>query len=390
MRTNRWLTTLVCGFMADLSEAVTAVSPQSEQHTHGSLRRWVRPTQAARRGLVVVVWLACIGAFAVLVLMMLEDTPLQSASSRALSVAYIAFMCRTFALHGALAALFFAVLAFSLRQRVAGSALVVLSASFSAPYVALLVGRESIDAQSPPSREVRILSMNVLLTNVDPQPALAFIREHEPDVVMVQEHTPAWHKALTASLAQDYPFVVNEMRNDAFGQAIFSRHPFAEPPVLRLSERTQAASARVTGAQGLHDPQIRVVLDIDGQHLVLQNVHTVPPADKALFYEQRVQFSEFIDLARTETRPLLMAGDFNATSNSRHIQHLLAAGMRDANAIAGTGLGNTWPDLGPLRYLPRIRIDHTLVNARVSVRRHILGPSIGSDHRPLLTCITMQ
>jgi endonuclease/exonuclease/phosphatase (EEP) superfamily protein YafD len=353
------------------------------------LSGWLRPTRAARWGVIVVVWLACVFAASTLLFMQFEDTPLSASSRRELGVAYVAFMCRTFTLHGAIAAIFFAGVALLVRQRVAAGLLVVWAIAFAWPALSLLAGREPAPATAA-SREVRIISMNVLLTNTDPAPALAFIREHDPDVVMLQEYTPAWHKAMADELAAKYPYIINEMRQDAFGQAVFSKHPWKEEPVLRLSDESRAASSRVSGVQGLHDPQIRVVIDIAGRELVLQNVHTVPTVGRGLLYEQRVQFAEFIRLAKRETRPMLMTGDFNATANSRHMTKLLEAGMRDANAVAGAGLGHTWPDLGPLRYLPGIRIDHVLFNSRVLVHRHVVGPSIGSDHRPLLTCITMQ
>ncbi|HLP84680.1 MAG TPA: endonuclease/exonuclease/phosphatase family protein, partial [Phycisphaerales bacterium] len=353
------------------------------------IARWLRPTQAARRGLIILVWLACITAFAALIFIHVEDAPLDTTSRTQLRLAFLAFMARTFTLHAAIGSLAFAALAFLVRQRFVAIALALIALGFAFPAISLLVSRKP-DALTPGAREVRILSMNVLLNNPDAQPALAFIREQRPDIILVQEHTPAWHKALTDALATDYPFIINEMRGDAFGQAIFSKHPFAEPPVLHLSKETQAASARITGVQSLYDPQIRAVIDIAGSPLVIQNVHTVPPAGMSLFYEQRIQFLEFIQLAQSETRPLVMSGDFNATANSGHIARLLAAGMRDANAVAGAGLGHTWPDIGPLQYLPGIRIDQTLVNSRVRVHKHLVGPSIGSDHLPLLTCISMQ
>lgn len=388
--TNRCLTACVSARMIERATDVVRESTGAKAPAGPGLRGWLRATRAARGGIVVVVWLACILALGALLLTRLEDTPLTASSRWELGIAYIAFMCRTFSFHSAVAAIVVMGVAMLVRQRVAAALLAGIAVVFAWPSLALLVGRDPAAPPADSAHEIRIVSMNVLLTNTDTKPALDFIREHDPDVVMLQEYTPAWHKAMVRELVDTYPFVINQMRQDAFGQAIFSKHPWKEPPVLQLSEESRAASSRVSGVQGLHDPQIRVVVDIAGQELVLQNVHTVPPVGRGLLYEQRVQFDEFIRLANAETRPMLMAGDFNATANSRHMTKLLKAGMRDANAVAGSGLGHTWPDLGPLRYLPGIRIDHVLFNARVRVHRHVVGPSIGSDHRPLLTCITMH
>jgi endonuclease/exonuclease/phosphatase (EEP) superfamily protein YafD len=132
------------------------------------------------------------------------------------------------------------------------------------------------------------------------------------------------------------------------------------------------------------------VIDLAGTPVVIQNVHVVPPADVSLFREQRAQVAELAAIAKSEDRPLVMAGDFNATANSRLVTKLLDDGMRDANAVAGSGLSHTWPDIGPLRFLPGIRIDHVLTSSNIRVHEHLVGPSIGSDHRPLFVCISMQ
>ena len=351
---------------------------------------WHKPTRAARTGVKVLLWGAIACAATSLTVMTIEDTPLDAARRRELSLAHLAFMGRTFTLHAALAMVFFAAIALLMRMRVAATLCGVLAVGFAMPVLSLLAFRKPDARPVDPSRELRIVSMNVLLTNPDAQAAIAFIRDKNPDVILVQEHTPAWHKAMADEFAHEYSFIVNEMRGNAFGQAVFSKRPFVEEPVKYLSARTQATSDRVTGVIGLHDPQIRVVIDLAGTPVVIQNVHVVPPADVSLFREQRAQVAELAAIAKSENRPLVMAGDFNATANSRLVTKLLDDGMRDANAVAGSGLSHTWPDIGPLRFLPGIRIDHVLTSSNIRVHEHLVGPSIGSDHRPLFVCISMQ
>jgi endonuclease/exonuclease/phosphatase (EEP) superfamily protein YafD len=350
---------------------------------------WLQPTRAARLGLLILLWCTLAGSLMALLVTWLEATPLDETRRPHLTFAYLAFMLRTFTLHAAIALAVAALSALLLRQRVLAALLVAVACCFAARVLAPPFTRAPQPPPADQSRELRLLSMNVLLTNPDATRALAFIRQHDPDIILVQEHTPQWHLALSQALSADYPFIINEMRGNAFGQAVFSKRPFLEAPMRYLTPATQQLSPRHTGVASLHDPQLRVVIDVAGSPVVIQNVHVVPPAGRDLFYEQRAQIAELVSHARDESRPLIMAGDFNATANSHHLRAIINAGMRDLNAAAGTGLGNTWPDLGPLAYVPGIRIDHVLASRHFAVHEHIVGPHTGSDHRPLFVRISL-
>ena len=86
--------------------------------------------------------------------------------------------------------------------------------------------------------------------------------------------------------------------------------------------------------------------------------------------------------------PVVLAGDFNATLDHRPLQALLDAGLTDAHAQVGMGLGLTWPQrhwgTGRGLYFPVMRLDHVLVSEGLSVRSVRTSPSAGSDHRRVL------
>ncbi len=74
-------------------------------------------------------------------------------------------------------------------------------------------------------------------------------------------------------------------------------------------------------------------------------------------------------------RPMILAGDFNATAGDA-VFRLLAPRLRDAFAEAGRGWGNTWP-----KVLPLVRIDQVWISREwqvVNVTAQRAGPS---DHR---------
>jgi endonuclease/exonuclease/phosphatase (EEP) superfamily protein YafD len=335
----------------------------------------------------VLLWLFAIGAACAAVVIAVEDVPLVASSRGELMFAYAAFMLRTFTLHAAIACALAMLCAAALHRARLAVVLSALAMCFAWPARPRL-----LQASEPPpgQRVVTVLSVNLLYNNSGTDDAVALIREVRPDVLLLQEYTPHWHEQLVSERSDEFPHQVHEIRGDAFGQAIFSRFALVEPPVRFLPPAVQATSDRRSGVVGLHDAQLRAVLGIDGAHVVVQCVHTMPPGGLSLFREQRAHFASLADLARTETRPMLIAGDFNATMNSRHFAALQEAGLRDTHAEAGSGLGHTWPALGPLRLVPGIRIDHAMVNDGLSVvESRVLG-HVGSDHLPVLVRVSVN
>ena len=82
-------------------------------------------------------------------------------------------------------------------------------------------------------------------------------------------------------------------------------------------------------------------------------------------------------------RPLIVAGDLNATESSDVVGQLLGAGLRDAFSSAGRGYGATYGHALRPRF-SFLRIDHILVSPRVAVHRCFTGTADASDHRPVI------
>ena len=92
---------------------------------------------------------------------------------------------------------------------------------------------------------------------------------------------------------------------------------------------------------------------------------------------------------RTETGPLVMAGDLNAPVQSLACQALFQTGLRDAFSAAGWGYGYTYGHtLRP--GLSYVRIDHILVSPHWRVERCWAGGAEGSDHRPVIADLSLQ
>ncbi len=137
------------------------------------------------------------------------------------------------------------------------------------------------------------------------------------------------------------------------------------------------------------DPQIRAVLQIASQQVVVQNVHVPPPVTLDRFQRQCRIATRLAEWAAAQSRPVIIAGDFNATEESLPMRLFGAARLTNAFSAQGFGRGTTWIDIGPLRLLPGFRIDHILCGGGVRPVAAQVGPSINSDHRPLFARLAL-
>jgi endonuclease/exonuclease/phosphatase (EEP) superfamily protein YafD len=184
------------------------------------------------------------------------------------------------------------------------------------------------------------------------------------DVLVLQEVTPAW-RARLEPLARDVGLrhTVFAARDDAGGQAILSRYPLTD--------------VRRAVASGW--PQLGATVVVRAARVRIVDAHVVPPV--YLYERHRTQARQLRALVDGSPRPLVVAGDLNATEFNRTVQRLLATDLRSAHAARGRGLATTWPNG---RWFPPIRIDHVLVSDEVEVLDVWEGDGAGSDHRPVI------
>jgi endonuclease/exonuclease/phosphatase (EEP) superfamily protein YafD len=88
-------------------------------------------------------------------------------------------------------------------------------------------------------------------------------------------------------------------------------------------------------------------------------------------------------------RPVIVAGDLNAETDSPVVRRLLATGLRDAFSSAGRGYGYTHGHSLRLR-ISFLRIDHILVGPTIGVRECFPGGMDASDHRPVIATLLLS
>jgi len=238
----------------------------------------------------------------------------------------------------------------------------------------------------PTAVTVRVLTLNARGGWADPAALLSRIREHQVDVLAVQELTREMVGRLDqAGLASALPYSHVDPRPDSPGVGLWARWPLAAlPPVPGM----EAAAPRA-GAE-----------PVPGHPVVLTAVHpAAPQLSRALLWQR--DLTRLLPLAGTG-EPQIVMGDFNATRDHQAFRDLLDAGFVDCADVARhrPWPGFTWPaswdvysDRARQRFpdwpaLPLMRLDHVLVTpAGTTVRqaRPIRVP--GTDHLAVLAVI---
>jgi endonuclease/exonuclease/phosphatase (EEP) superfamily protein YafD len=214
-------------------------------------------------------------------------------------------------------------------------------------------------------RTFRAVLVNVNTANREHERLRHFIRTEKPDFMVLLEINQRWLAALQ-ELRALYPYSRAALRDDNFGMALLSRMPFDHGEINHI------------GNAGV--PSIVARFAINGQSLTVIGTHPLPPAGRSYAELRNLQLAALAHAVQSHERPVMVLGDLNITSWSPFFQDLLrAAGLRDSRI--GFGIQPTWPTGLPHFWVP---IDHCLVSEEVVVHDRRIGPSVGSDHYPVV------
>ena len=215
---------------------------------------------------------------------------------------------------------------------------------------------------------LRLFTVNAKGGAADPTAILRILRQHDVDLLAVQELTPPMVSRLTAAgLTQVLPFSHLDPRPGSGGVGWWAR--WSLTPLSPVSGLAWAAPrARI-------DP-------LGGLPVALTAVHTVAPL-KGRGGRWRHELAMIRQTLAAVDEPQVVAGDFNATRDHGPFRELLAAGFLDCadSSQNRSWPGFTWPSL------PVMRLDHVLVSrtATVSMARTMRVPR--TDHHGVLVDI---
>ncbi|MGY2083545.1 endonuclease/exonuclease/phosphatase family protein [Blastococcus sp. SYSU DS0539] len=222
---------------------------------------------------------------------------------------------------------------------------------------------------------LRIATVSLRLGLVPADPVVELVREHEVDVLAVQELTPDAHRRLTAAgldRALPHAHVVPARPGSVVSASggVWSRWPVTGRSVM---------------PGGFEQPTVRLSGG-DGPDVEITAIHSRPPSTSPSAV--RGWAEDLAALPGPDPAVLrVLAGDFNATLDHAALRAVLGRGYRDAARAAGRGLLWTWR---PLRLpLPRLALDHVLVDPRLAVTGCAAVPVAGSDHRSLVVDLVL-
>nr|WP_246406643.1 endonuclease/exonuclease/phosphatase family protein [Modestobacter versicolor] len=251
---------------------------------------------------------------------------------------------------------------------VGGGAAAVLAGSVLGPTV-LAGTRRTVDA-GPQGRPLRVVTLNMLHGRADPAAVVALARGTDADVLALSEVTPDAVTALLGTGVADllpHAHVVPaaEGRPPGGGGALWTR--------LEVLSRSV-----VPGRFG--QPAVRLAVP-GGADVEVTAVHTHPPSRST---RHVLRWEEDLRLLPEPEDDVLrvLAGDYNATPDHTAFRRLLRRGWVDAAAATGQALRPTW-SLEHAR-LPRLSLDHVLVDPRIGVAGFQVVHVPGSDHRALV------
>jgi hypothetical protein len=222
---------------------------------------------------------------------------------------------------------------------------------------------------------IRVATVSLRKGLVAAGPVLDLVRRYDVDVLSVQELTPAAEAALRAA---------------GIGELLPTAHVIAARPGA-VAAASGAVWTRLTvagcGAEPGTFEQPTVRLAIDGApDVALTAVHSAPPATSPSAVSAWTE--DLAALPDPEPGVLrVLAGDFNATLDHADLRAVLRRGYVDAGWAVGGALSWTWR---PLRLrVPRLALDHVLVDPRITVAAVQLATVAGSDHRAVVADLVL-
>ncbi|MBL8269986.1 endonuclease/exonuclease/phosphatase family protein [Steroidobacter sp.] len=224
-------------------------------------------------------------------------------------------------------------------------------------------------AATPNGATFRLLSFNVWFRNPDMARVAEYIEQSQADAVVLLELTPPQAETLLP-LLPSYPHY--HIEPSRMGAAVFTKWPMLSAESVPLSH-SGAIAARMT-------------VDWRGTPVNVLGVHLNWPLGPRNSEFRNQELSELVEFSKAQQGPLIVAGDFNLTPWSEYFAAALErSGLHDA--AVGFGLARSWP----AQFAPvGMRIDHCWLSPQWRSLSAAIGPSLGSDHLPLVADLSLQ
>jgi endonuclease/exonuclease/phosphatase (EEP) superfamily protein YafD len=244
----------------------------------------------------------------------------------------------------------------------AGAAFVVNLALF----VPLFLGSPAAPAGSD---TVQVLTFNVTASNPDRASVIEYLVASGADIIFLHESSTDWEDSLSRI---DLPYRV-----------VSARAPGSLFGTLALVGREDVV--RLVSLGEVDQVSIEVVVELDGREVRVLGTHPLSPTSSVRSGARDAQLAAVGEWAAAQDAPVVVAGDFNASTWSRGFALLTQPGDL-VNSQKGFGVQPSWP----ARYRPvGIPIDHVVHSRDLTTVDRYLGEPLESDHYPLFVTVAL-
>jgi len=216
-----------------------------------------------------------------------------------------------------------------------------------------------------------VASVSMTLGEADADEVVALVRDHDVDLLAVQELTSDAMAALDeAGLGEELAHAAAYPEPGFAGTGLWSREPLTG----------------ATAVDGYMARTVRAQIGTGGSTLTVIAPH--PGAPGAFQHEMwSWETDQLVELADAIDGPALIVGDLNLTPDHRAFRDLLDSGYAHARDEAGVGPRLTFPEVRTP--FPLVAIDHVLVRDTPFAASDVETVAItGADHRALVATYT--
>lgn len=222
---------------------------------------------------------------------------------------------------------------------------------------------------------LKVLAANLFGENrEDPGVFVDLLRREKPDIVVLQETSEAWERALSAAKLYPYESSAESRRRDDL--KVFSTLPI----------RAETELKRAFTEERAYKQPLRLELDLRGRPLFLYAFHPETPRRLWQWRDRNAYLSAAADAVKgdLEKAPVIVAGDWNTPTWSPFFR-----GFLKQAGLTSTAGGWLQPvtrfsmKLDALAYIGA-SIDHIVVSPDFSLQARRVGPPFGSNHLPVI------
>jgi endonuclease/exonuclease/phosphatase (EEP) superfamily protein YafD len=235
------------------------------------------------------------------------------------------------------------------------------------PYT-LWARRQVQQSRRPPStNSIRLVSVNVLMSNRNAATLKELLRAVDPDVILTLEADDWWLDQMK-EFEQTHPFTVYQPQNNFYGMLLHARLKLVNPELkFRVQDDIPSIHTRVCLSSG--------------QEIELYCLHPRPPVpeETARSIERDVELLLVGKEVKGKQLPVIVMGDLNDVAWS-HTSYLFRniSGLLDPRV--GRGFYNTFHAKYPFIRFPLDHFFHSNDFRLLDLRRL---PYFGSDHFPI-------